>query len=402
MNKKSTAIFISLSILILLGLAGGLFWEKIKGLVPAILPSPEDITKLETLPLNIPNRFQISIFAKNLNEPRDIYINQNILPNTILVSDTKDGKIIALKDTNKDNVADEKIFILENLKSPHGIEIQCNNEKNCLLYIAESGKLTEYTFDPNSLKAIFKRQLAELPDSGIHFTRSLLFLPTPNNNRLLVSVGSSCNVCNEKDDRHAKILVINVNNKTPKLEPYVTGLRNSVFMITDSKTKKVYATEMGRDLLGDITPPDEINIITESKNYGWPTCYGKNIHDTEFDKNTYIRNPCMEPFETESFIDIPAHSAPLGLEFTPKNWPKEYEGLLVSYHGSWNRSVPTGYKIVLFDINNPNKPSIDIVGGWLKDNGAIGRPVDIEKYDDNSVLVSDDKSGVIYKLTYGK
>jgi len=108
-------------------------------------------------------------------------------------------------------------------------------------------------------------------------------------------------------------------------------------------TRDIWATEMGRDMLGDGTPPDELNIIKKGGNYGWPICYGKNIHDTEFDKNTYFRNPCMEPFETPSYIDIPAHSVPLGLAFIPDSWPTEYHNdLLVAYHGSWNRSTPTG------------------------------------------------------------
>jgi glucose/arabinose dehydrogenase len=160
---------------------------------------------------------------------------------------------------------------------------------------------------------------------------------------------------------------------------------------------------MGRDFLGDNLPPDEINILEKGKNYGWPNCYGKNIHDTVFDKNTYIRNPCMEPFETPSLIDLPAHSAPLGLAFVPsgKGWPKEYEGnLLVAYHGSWNRTVPTGYAIRRFVLDSKNNvvKDEDFVSGWLTEKGVLGRPADLKFASDGTLYVSDDRAGLVYRI----
>ena len=163
----------------------------------------------------------------------------------------------------------------------------------------------------------------------------------------------------------------------------------------------MWGTEMGRDLLGDDIPPDEINILEEGKNYGWPVCYGKNIHDGEFDKRVYFRNPCMEPFETSSFIDVPAHSAPLGLAFVPKDagWPEGYEhDLLVSYHGSWNRSVPTGYKIVRhkFDAEGNYEGVEDFIYGWFDGKNVYGRPVGLLFDKEGKLYISDDRAGVIY------
>ncbi len=164
---------------------------------------------------------------------------------------------------------------------------------------------------------------------------------------------------------------------------------------------------MGRDNLGDNIPPDEINIIEQKnnqpQNYGWPNCYGKNIHDDVFDKNTYIRNPCMAPFETPSFIDLQAHSAPLGLSFVPEEgWPEEYwYNLLVAYHGSWNRSAATGYKIVRLKMNAKGEylGTEDFITGWLKDNDTkAGRPVDIKVLSGGTAYITDDSSGVIYRL----
>jgi glucose/arabinose dehydrogenase len=141
-------------------------------------------------------------------------------------------------------------------------------------------------------------------------------------------------------------------------------------------------------------------VIEDGKNYGWPICYGKNIHDTDFDKNVYIRNPCMEPFEMTSFIDLQAHSAPLGLAFySGDSFPQEYRGdLFVAYHGSWNRIVPTGYKIVSIDMLNLTVK--DFATGWLTNGNVLGRPVDIIVANDGSLFVSDDNAGKIYRISY--
>jgi glucose/arabinose dehydrogenase len=164
---------------------------------------------------------------------------------------------------------------------------------------------------------------------------------------------------------------------------------------------------MGRDLLGDNIPPDEINIVKKGANYGWPICYGKNTHDDSFDKNVYIRNPCMEPYETPSYIDIQAHSAPLGLAFFPEEgWPEEYwHNMLVAYHGSWNRTVPTGYKIARYKLDAKGQVlgQEDFITGWLDKNGiAWGRPVDIMISPGGNIFVTDDKAGVIYKINFKK
>jgi glucose/arabinose dehydrogenase len=107
------------------------------------------------------------------------------------------------------------------------------------------------------------------------------------------------------------------------MTPYAMGLRNAVFMATDPVKGGIWATENGRDILGDDIPPDEINILEAGKNYGWPICYGQNIHDTDFDHNKYIRDPCAD--KTPAWIDLQAHSAALGLAFIPEEgWPEDY------------------------------------------------------------------------------
>lgn len=350
--------------------------------------------------ITTPEGFSLTFFAKDLPSARVIEFDPS---GRMLVSQTKSGKITVLTDADQDGVAEERKVLLEGLNNPHGMVFKCETETDCYLFVAESDKLTRYYYDLQSVEALEPELLVDLPYSSFdnHSTRSLLFLPSPGDNTLLISIGSSCNVCQEKNNLYGTIMSYNL--ETGLLEHYATGLRNAVFMALNPVDGQVFATEMGRDLLGDDLPPDEINIVEEGSNYGWPICYGKNIHDTGFDKNTYIRPPCTEPFETPSFIDIQAHSAPLGLAFIPEEgWPEDYwYDILVAYHGSWNRSVPTGYKIARIKMNANGKylGSEDFITGWLKGgNRKIGRPVDVKIFPGGVAYITDDLAGVVYKL----
>lgn len=366
--------------------------QNFQGVRPSIESPKQDITEIiekkdsgknETdFPLKFPSNYNISIFEKGLKDPRVIIKDPK---GAFLVSTPSSGEVVALKDNENDGKSDVKITVANNLNRPHGLALNCEGN-NCNLYVGETNGVAMFTYDLVNKKASNKKKIIDLPSGGGHWTRSLLI----HENKLFTSIGSSCNVCLEDDSRRAKIYVSDLNGGN--FREYATGLRNSVFMKVNPKTNKIWATEMGRDLLGDDIPPDEINIIEEGKNYGWPNCFGKNIHDTNFDKNTYIRNPCSEPFESGSHIDLQAHSAPLGLEF----WNND---LLVSFHGSWNRSIPTGYKIVKITLNeNGEMTKIeDFISGWLQGSNALGRPVDILA-DGKKLYITDDRAGVIYKI----
>ena len=379
-----------------------------QGLKPAVTSPPENIAEVINttgMPLKLPAGFSISIFAKDLIAPRVIKFDP---AGNLVASITSEGKVVVLPDKNGDGRADSEITILSGLNKPHGLAFKCDGDV-CKLYVAETDKIVFYDYDKENLKAANKKKLTDLPSGAGHFTRTIEFGP---DSRLYVSIGSSCNVCNETDSRRAKIFSMNADGGDFK--EFARGLRNAVFFTWSYVDGRMWATEMGRDYLGDYLPPDEINIIGLSTavsgrnsipNFGWPTCYGKNIHDTDFDKNTYIRNPCMEPFEAPSYIDLPAHSAPLGLAFIPEEgWPQEYwYNLLVAYHGSWNRTVPDGYKIVRMKLDAKGNYSgvEDFITGWLTpDNQALGRPVDILVQPGGTMYISDDKAGVIYRVTY--
>ncbi len=391
--------------------AGLFYWRHLRGAAPALTGPPQDIAKLmaqagETAssaknttgyPLKLPPGFAISIFAKTLGEPRVLALDSL---GTMLVSIPSQGRLVALPDVDNDGEADKVVTVAGGLNRPHGFAFHPQDPRK--LYIAEVEELALFDYDPQNLKGTRKRKIAALPSGdGRHWTRTLLF--TPNAKRLLVSVGSSCDACVEKDPRHGTIQVVDAEGS--ELEPFATGLRNAVFMARHPVTGEVWATEMGRDFLGDDLPPDEINIVQKGKDYGWPWCYGRQVHDDNFDPAGKKKPFCKET--VPSYINIPAHSAPLGLAFVPATsaWPREYHhNLLVAYHGSWNRSVPTGYKVTRYRLDEQGKylGEEDFSYGWHTEEGARGSPVDILIRPDGIMYISDDKAGVVYRMHYAR
>ena len=406
------------------------YYKNFRGVKSAITDPPADIAEIIEENNNLPPRenvtgfplslspgFKIEVLAKNLAGARVLAMDSR---GNLWVSRTRDG-IVTVLDLEDGKVV-EQADMFTGLNNPHGLAFDPSNLDD--LFIAEEHRVAHVVVYPPPQSPVnaderisdielirvalaihsapIPYKIVDLPEgSGArgHFTRTIKF---GSDGRLYVSVGSSCNVCIEKDDRRAKILVMNKDGSNMK--EYARGLRNAVFFTWSYVDGRMWATEMGRDGLGDDVPPDEINIIAEGNNYGWPICYGNNIHDDEFDKNTYIRNPCMEPFETPSRIDLQAHVAPLGLGFIPEEgWPEDMRyDLLVAQHGSWNRSVPVGYKIVRLKLDaKGNYEGVDdFISGWLtKDNKALGRPVDILIQPGGVMYISDDRAGVVYKMS---
>ncbi len=382
----------------------------IRGVAPVIKPPPQDIAKLGLnstgLPLNLPPEFSIEIFAKDLPGARVMAFDSE---GNMWVSQTSEGQISMLEIENG-KVVGQKV-VMRDLKKPHGLAF--DPEDASILYIAEEHRITQFDLSSPTPSSSPPRaggennrsqgregkgvKIADLPTTGGHFTRTIGFGP---DGRLYVSIGSSCNVCIESDNRRAKIFSLKKDGSD--FREYARGLRNAVFFTWSDMDGRMWATEMGRDYLGDDLPPDEINIIQEGQDFGWPGCYGKNITDP------FGQASCADKFarggqRSASFVDLPAHSAPLGLAFAPKSWPEEYQGdLLVAFHGSWNRSEPTGYKVVRIKLNEQGdyEGTEDFITGWLTADGALGRPVDIVIVEDGVMFLSDDKAGVVYKITF--
>lgn len=350
---------------------------------------PKKIEKKMHLPFKLSAGFDIEIYAEGLPNARDLEFSPE---GTLLVSLTKEDRVVALIDQNKDGKIDETKNILTNLRNPHGLSFYPFDQaqgKKAKLFVVEESRVARYFWDEEKKEATLDKVLFSIPAGGRHFTRSIVF---SKDGELFVSIGSTCDVCFEKHQWFGSVIVSDEDGKNPRI--FAKGLRNSVFITTDPQTDKLWGTEMGRDFLGDDLPPDEINIIEEGKDYGWPVCFGNKIYDLNFGKKS--RSYCEN---TQSPIyEIQAHAAPLGLTFGQGD-------LLVAYHGSWNRSKPVGYKVVRLKIrDNRILGEEDFITGFLpeeiKDAGqVIGRPVDLIFNKEGSLFLSDDKAGIVYKIT---
>jgi glucose/arabinose dehydrogenase len=393
--------------LVVLALVAGYFgYQYVKEKPPKAVielftatPPPPPLPAGPEAPFFVPDGFRATIYARDVPSARVLIRDQ---AGTLLLSQTKEGKVVALPDADKDGAADEVVTILEGLREPHGMHVRCDQTDGCVLYVAETNALRSYTYDPATFKATEPQLLLELPSGEGHFTRTLL--PHTDGKRLLIAVGSSCNVCNEENKQRASVLAYDFQTK--ETSTFADGLRNTVFLAEHPATKDIWGTENGRDLIGDDIPPDEINKITEGENYGWPYCYGKKVVDVDF-SGTRSDTSCEQ---TEaSFIDLPAHAAALGLAFIPaEGWPAQYQGdLLVALHGSWNRSAPSGYKVIRIPLDqngNIEGQAVDFMTGFIEEGAAdgddaLGRPVGVLAEADGRILISDDKAGAVYLVS---
>ncbi|OGM16693.1 hypothetical protein A2V61_03180 [Candidatus Woesebacteria bacterium RBG_19FT_COMBO_47_8] len=308
--------------------------------------------------------------------PRALAFDKN---GVLFASVPAQGKIIALPDANRDGKADRIVEVITGLSRPHGIAFDGN-----FIYIGETDKVVRASYNADNFTIGSLQTLFSLPDGGRHFTRTMRILK----DKLYTSVGSSCDTCVEKDEYRAAILVSNLDGSG--LRVFARGLRNSVFFTFDSQGK-LWGADMGRDFLGDNLPPDEINIIEDGKDYGWPYCYGDRLRDSNFmpgQKTDY----CLS---TQSpLYQLPAHVAPLGVVFDKDG------NLLVALHGSWNSTVPVGYKIVKLNLTKGKVVQVDdFVTGFITPAGkVVGRPVDLIFNKEGELFVSDDYAGVIYLL----
>jgi glucose/arabinose dehydrogenase len=337
--------------------------------------------------ITLPHGFALSAFATGLGVARFLTLDPS---GTLLVSVPNQGRVLALPDKGDGKAADA-VTVVAGLDQPHGLAW-----KNGDLYIAEQGRVLRFRYDPATHKATGAVVvIPNLPRGGNHWTRTIVFGP---DGRLYVSVGSSCNVCREQDARRAAIVRYNADGSGEEL--YATGMRNAVGLAFSPTTGALWATVNERDWRGDDLPPDYITEVKARGFYGWPDCMvlrGRAFVDDRFGPSEACS--AVTPPSTE----IQAHSAPLGLAFyTGRQFPPEYHGdLFVAFHGSWNRSVPTGYKVVRVRFKDAQPAGVeDFATGWLQVRRVVGRPVDLIVGRDGALYLSDDAAGQIYRIAY--
>ena len=338
--------------------------------------------------VTLPPGFAINVFAGEFNNPRFIHFGPD---GVLYVADRRNGRIVALPDNDRDGVADETIVFADDLDSPHSLIYH----EGAWYVGVPTGVIRLQDTDDDGRSDQRETLIDDYPTSG-HSTRTIEFLP---DGRMVVSVGSSCNVCEEDDGRRAAIVAYDDGNATGETV-FAKGLRNAVGLAIHPETGELWASNNGRDLMGDDIPPENIYIVDEGKDYGWPVCHSGRIIDPDMGSD----NSCdgIEP----PVIEMQAHSAPLGIAFyTGDSFPLAYRGdLFIAFHGSWNRSEPTGYKIVRLPFNGsqPTGELEDFATGWLNTTtGEVdGRPVGLAISPEGDLFVSDDKAGLIYRISY--
>ncbi len=336
--------------------------------------------------LKLPSGFTASVFAQNLSGPRFITFAPD---GTLFSTERGSGDIVALPDPQHTGKASEKHVVVSGLNDPTSLVFYKD-----ALYIGEASQVTRVTFDSQWNVKEKRVIVPNLPTGGNHVTRTVLVGADGN---LYVSIGSTCNVCNESDARRATVQVYGLDGSNGRL--YTKGLRNAVGMAINPWNQQIWVTNNGRDLLGDDTPPETVYALRDGGDAGWPRCHAGTIIDPDYGHDGDCNSILLPQ------VKMQAHSAPLGLAFyNGSQFPSAYRGVFIAFHGSWNRSVPTGYKVVFVPLNEHGEVSglvQDFATGWLvnKDN-VHGRPVGVTVAPDGSLYISDDGAGMIYRVTY--
>lgn len=337
--------------------------------------------------IKLPAGFKIEVFADNVENARSMTLGAK---GTLFVGSRDAGKVYAIRYRQGERQADEVITIASGLNLPNGVAF-----RGGALYVAELSRIIRYdNIEENLSKPPHPVVVYDgFPKEKAHGWKFMAFGPDGD---LYVPVGMPCNVC-ERSAPFGTIMRMKIDGSGP--ETYARGVRNSVGFDWDPETQELWFTDNGRDWMGENTPPDELNHAPKKgMDFGFPYCHGGDIPDPHFGK----KYPCNQ--FTPPAIKLGPHVASLGMRFyTGKMFPEAYRHrIFIAEHGSWNRLVPIGYRLTMVALDGNRKAMRYEVfaEGWLQWGRSWGRPVDVLVHPDGAILVSDDKAGVIYRISY--
>lgn len=358
-------------------------------LLAALLFSCSDEIASQPLdPITLPDGFSIDTYAANVPGARSMALGDS---GTLFVGTRSAGRVYALVDRNRDHRADTVYTVARGLNMPNGVAFRDGS-----LYVAEVHRVLRF----DSIEArlsdppgpVIVRD--DFPTDQHHGWKFIRFGP---DGRLYVPIGAPCNICESADPRYASITRMNRDGSV--FEVFASGIRNTVGFDWNPANGDLWFTDNGRDWLGDDLPPDELNRAPQKgMHFGYPYCHGNGISDPEYGAG----HDCTEDF-TRPARELGPHVAALGMRFyTGSMFPGEYRNqIFIAEHGSWNRSTPIGYRVMLVRLDGDNAPSYEpFATGWLQDGEVWGRPVDVQVMPDGSLLVSDDFNDAIYRITY--
>jgi glucose/arabinose dehydrogenase len=348
-----------------------------------------------------PKGFTVSEFATGLNNPRKIVTAPN---GDVFVAESMPGRIKVLRDADGDGKPEVISVFASGLKTPFGIAFYPPGPRPTSIYFANTGSVVRFAYNEGDTKAQGEAEtvVPELPGfsqlrGGGHWTRDIVF--SPDGRRMFVSVGSRSNVDDdEREKRRADILVFDPDGKDEKV--YAWGIRNAVGLAIHPETGQVWASVNERDALGDHLVPDYVTHVEEGGFYGWPWYYiGGNQDPRHKGKHPELKDKVIVPD-----VLLQSHSASLCMTFyTGQQFPESYRNdAFAAEHGSWNRARRTGYKVIRIPMKDGKATGEyeDFLVGFVTKEGQVwGRPVGVAVAKDGSLLVTDDGSGTIWRVS---
>jgi len=343
--------------------------------------------------LHLPPGFNIAEFASGLDDPRTMLLAPN---GDVLLAEPGAGRVTVLRDANHDGVAELRYTLIGGLNEPFGLAVHAG-----YLYIGDVDAVVRIPYTPGETQSNAQPQrIAPLPPGG-HATRGIVF--NRGGTKMYVSVGSSSNVNSGEAPERAAILEFNPDGTGKRI--FGSGLRNPVGMAWEPVTGALWTAVNERDGMGDDQVPDYVTDVRDGAFYGWPYAF---IGPHE-DSRRRGERPDLVRKAIPPTLLVQAHSATLGMAFYEGTmFPPEYRGsAFVALHGSWNRSLRTGYKIINIPFRNghPSGGYDDFLTGWMTDErsrNVWGRPVGVLALADGSLLISDDGAGKVWRVTYSR
>jgi Raf kinase inhibitor-like YbhB/YbcL family protein len=342
--------------------------------------------------LNVPAGFAVNVFASNLKNSRVLAVAPN---GNVYVSRRDQGDVLLLKDENGDGKADSAPRTVARRAGAHGLAIHDNQ-----LYLITVKEVFGAPIQPDGTLGGLKLLIGDLPDSGQHPNRTIAFGP---DRMLYISVGSTCNACNESNPEAATLLRASPDGKSRTI--FASGLRNMIGFDWHPTSGELWGFDNGIDFLGDDVQPEELNRIQRGKQYGWPHVFAKGDLNPQSTPPGGITKEQWRAQSEPMVLGHTAHAAPMQFVFyRGGNFPREFVGdAFVTFRGSWNRKPASGYEVVRVRFKDGQAQSVEpFLGGFLSaDNQThFARPMGLAQARDGSLLVADDLHGVIYRISY--
>jgi Raf kinase inhibitor-like YbhB/YbcL family protein len=352
-----------------------------------------DEAKLTAL-IKAPDGFKVDVFARDLINPRMLAVS----PKGFLYATRRSvGDVIMLKDEDGDGRADGSVTVASR-PNMHGIAFDGDTVFLVTIHDVYTADVKEDgRFGP------LTRIINDLPDAGQHANRTISVGP---DGMLYISVGSTCNECQEDNPENATILRASKDGKSRTI--FASGLRNTIGFAWEPESGALYGVDHGIDWLGDEVQVEELNQIEQGKKYGWPYVYGMSGINPHINPPEGITLEQWAKKSTEPLLGYTAHSAPMQMAFYDETaFPEDYRGdAFIAMRGSWNRRPPSGYEVVRVNFENGKPVGFErFLDGFLfqQENGKygyLGRLAGIAVGEDGSLFVGDDSNGVIYRVSH--